>query len=92
MLSWRKAAMKVEVLPVAVGDGAETTLSPRAATSVAGHFGVQACFIDEDQMTNIPAGLLPSPKLRAALTSGRSCSAARVVFFIAQTQLFQAVP
>src|ERR1700691_2959586 len=29
---------------------------------------------------------------RAALTSGRSCSAARVVFFIAQTQLFQAVP
>src|SRR5208282_5921496 len=30
--------------------------------------------------------------LRAALISGRSCSAARVVFFIAQTQLFQAVP
>src|ERR1700691_4129450 len=29
---------------------------------------------------------------RAALTSGRSCSAARVVFFIAQTQLFQPVP
>src|SRR5258707_14972911 len=30
--------------------------------------------------------------LRAALTSGRSCSAARVVFFIAQTELFQTVP
>jgi hypothetical protein len=29
---------------------------------------------------------------RAALTSGRSCSAARVVFFIAQTELFQPVP
>src|SRR5580700_5800163 len=29
---------------------------------------------------------------RAALTSGRSCSAARVVFFIAQTQLLQPVP
>ena len=30
--------------------------------------------------------------LRAALTSGRSCSAARVVFFIAQTELCQTVP
>src|SRR5208282_3237331 len=29
---------------------------------------------------------------RAALTSGRSCSAARVVFFIAQTEPFQTVP
>src|SRR5271156_3787922 len=29
---------------------------------------------------------------RAVLTSGRSCSAARVVFFIAQTELFQPVP
>src|SRR5208283_843193 len=31
-------------------------------------------------------------RLRAVLTSGRSCSAARVVFFIAQTELFQTVP
>ena len=30
--------------------------------------------------------------LRAVLMSGRSCSAARVVFFIAQTELFQTVP
>lgn len=49
-------------LPVAVRDGTDTTLSPRAATPVAGHFGVQARFINEDQMANIPVGLLPSPK------------------------------
>ncbi len=49
-------------LPVAVWDGTDTTLACRAAAPVAGHFGVQACFIDEDQMADIPAGLLPSPK------------------------------
>jgi len=31
-------------------------------------------------------------RFRAALTSGRSCSAARVVFFIAQAQFLQPVP
>src|SRR5580698_3481463 len=31
-------------------------------------------------------------RFRAVLTSGRSCSAARVVFFIAQPQLLQAMP
>jgi hypothetical protein len=30
---------------------------------VAGHLGVQTRFIDEDQLANIPAGLLPAPKL-----------------------------
>lgn len=49
-------------LPVAVRHGADTTLAPRAAPPVAGHFGVQARFIDEDQMANIPVGLLPAPK------------------------------
>jgi hypothetical protein len=28
---------------------------------VAGHFGVQACFINKHQLTDIPAGLLPLP-------------------------------
>ena len=31
-------------------------------------------------------------RIRAALTSGRSCSAARVVFFMAQAELLQPVP
>jgi len=48
-------------LPVTVRDGAETTLAHRAATMVAGHFGVQACFIDKYQLADIPAGLLLSP-------------------------------
>jgi hypothetical protein len=29
---------------------------------VAGHLGVQACFINKHQLANIPAGLLLSPK------------------------------
>jgi hypothetical protein len=28
---------------------------------VAGHLGVQACFINKHQLADIPAGLLPSP-------------------------------
>jgi hypothetical protein len=49
-------------LPVAVRDGAETTLTRRTATIMAGHLGVQACFINEHQLANIPIGLLLSPK------------------------------
>jgi hypothetical protein len=49
-------------LPVAVRDGTDTTLAYRATTMVAGHLGVQACFIDKNQMANIPVGLLPAPK------------------------------
>ncbi len=49
-------------LPVAVRDDAETTLTQRTTPMVAGHFGVQAGFIDKDQMANIPAGLLPAPQ------------------------------
>ena len=49
-------------LPVAVRDGTETTLAHRAATMVAGHLGVQAGFINEHQLANIPVGLLLSPK------------------------------
>ena len=49
-------------LPVAVRDGAETTLTHRTATIMSGHLGVQACFINEHQLANIPVGLLLSPK------------------------------
>ena len=48
-------------LPMAMGDGAEATLAQRATTMVAGHLGVQACFINKHQLADIPAGLLPSP-------------------------------
>ena len=48
-------------LPVAVRDGADTTLAHRAATMVAGHLGVQAGFINKHQLADIPAGLLLSP-------------------------------
>jgi hypothetical protein len=49
-------------LPVAVRDGAETTLAQRAADIVAGQLGVQACFINKNQPADIPVGLLPAPK------------------------------
>src|ERR1035441_8778153 len=48
-------------LPVAVRDGADTSLAHRAATMVAGHGGVQAGFINKHQLADIPAGLLLSP-------------------------------
>jgi hypothetical protein len=49
-------------LPVAVRDGTQTTLTHRTATMLAGHLGVQAGFINEHQLANIPVGLLLSPK------------------------------
>ena len=49
-------------LPVAMRDGAETTLAQQAATMVAGHLGVQTGFINKHQSADIPAGLLRSPK------------------------------
>jgi hypothetical protein len=48
-------------LPVAVRDGADTTLAHGTATMVAGHLGVQAGFINKHQLTDIPTGLLPAP-------------------------------
>ena len=47
---------------MAVRDGTDTTLAQQAATTVAGHLGVQTGFIDKDQTANIPVGLLPAPK------------------------------
>ena len=41
-------------LPVAVRHGAETTLTQRTATIMAGQLGVQACFINEHQLANRP--------------------------------------
>jgi len=49
-------------LPVAMRDGAETTLAHQAATMVAGQLGVQTGFINKHQPADIPAGLLPAPK------------------------------
>ena len=48
-------------LPVAVWNGADTTLAHRAATMVAGQGGVQAGLINKHQLADIPAGLLPAP-------------------------------
>jgi len=50
-------------LPVAVRDGAQTTPAFQRAAIMAGHPGVQACFINKHQSTDIPFGLLPSPNL-----------------------------
>jgi hypothetical protein len=50
-------------LPVAVWEGAEATLAYRAATTMAGHGGVQAGFINKHQLADIPTGLLPAPML-----------------------------
>ena len=48
-------------LPVAMRDGADTTMAHRAATMVAGHLGIQAGLINKHQSADIPAGLLLSP-------------------------------
>ena len=48
-------------LPVAMRDGAETTLTHRATTMVASHCGVQTGFINKHQSADIPTGLLPAP-------------------------------
>ena len=53
---------KSGTLPVAVRDGAETTLAHQAATMVAGHLGVQASLINKHQLADIPVGLLLPPK------------------------------
>ena len=49
-------------LPVAVRDGADTTLAHQATTMMAGHLGVQAGFVNKHQLANIPTRLLPAPK------------------------------
>ena len=49
-------------LPVAMRDGAETTLADRTATMVAGHLGVQTGFINKHQPADIPARLLSAPQ------------------------------
>lgn len=70
---WRFDAFRAQgrnkrgTLPVAVRDGAETTLAPQAATMVAGHLGVQAGFINKHQLADSPAGRLPAPKLPGGL-------------------------
>jgi hypothetical protein len=50
-------------LPVAMRDGAETTLPPRAAAIMTGQLGVHPCFVDKDQSADIPIRLLLAPKL-----------------------------
>jgi len=49
-------------LPVAVRDRTQTTFAERGAPIVAGQLGVQPRFINKDQATDVPVGLLPSPK------------------------------
>jgi hypothetical protein len=54
-------------LPVTVRNGADATPPHGAAPVVAGHFGIQAGFIDKRQAADIPARLLPAPKLAGGL-------------------------
>ena len=49
-------------LPMAMGNGADTTLTHRTTAIVAGHLGIQAGFINKHQLAAIPAGLLSAPK------------------------------
>jgi len=48
-------------LPMPIRDGAGATLPSGAAPVKAGHFGVQACFIDKHQLAHIPVRLLLTP-------------------------------
>ena len=54
-------------LPMPMRDGAEATLTGRAATMNTGQFGVQARFVDKHQPADIPIGLLLAPKLPGGL-------------------------
>src|ERR1017187_9604029 len=68
-------------LPVAVRDGADTSLAHRAATMVAGHGGVQAGFINNPQWGASPAGLFLPQWPPGALTASRILSAGGRRFF-----------
>ncbi len=92
MLSWRKAAIKVELCQWPCG----MALIQRWPTGQRPWRRAILVFkpvsLIKTRWRTSQSGCCLRQSFRAALTSGRSCSAARVVFFIAQTELFQTVP
>jgi hypothetical protein len=53
--------------PMAMRHAGMTALSARGTSVKARHFCVEPCFIQEDQPTNIPEGLLAAPLLASCL-------------------------
>ncbi len=92
MLSWRRAAMKVELCqwPCGMALRQRWPMGQRPCSRASLVFKPVSS-INTSRRTS-QSGCRWRQSFRAALTSGRSCSAARVVFFITQPQLFQAVP
>src|ERR1700722_13598179 len=92
MLSWRKAARKVEGCewPQGTGVGHRCPLGLRPERRAILVFNPVSSINTSRRTSQL--GCCRRQRLRAALTSGRSCSAARVVFFIAQSQSLQTMP
>src|ERR1035441_10324891 len=91
-LSWRKAAMKVELCqwPCGMALIQRWPIGQRPWWRAILVFKPVSSINTNWRTSQLDFCLRQSR--RAVLTSGRSCSAARVVFFIAQTELFQTVP
>ena len=54
-------------LPMTMGDRTQAAFAAPTAAIQAGQFGVQACFINKDQMADIPTGLLAPPEVPCPL-------------------------
>src|SRR5688572_18806900 len=75
-----------------VGHGCHAALvAPRAAVK-ARQLRVETGLVDKTSRARSHCGWSVRQRLRAALMSGRACSAACVVFFIAQTQAIEPMP
>jgi hypothetical protein len=92
MLSWRKAAIKVELCQWPCGMALRQRWPIRQRPWWRAILVFKPVSSINTNWRTSQLGCCFRQSLRAVLTSGRSCSAARVVFFIAQTQLFQTVP
>jgi hypothetical protein len=84
--SARSAATKVRVFPLTVGCPVDQAVSHRAAAMGSHHVCLGPGFVDEDQPRRVKASLALAslalaPSVAPRATSGRSCSAARRLFF-----------
>ena len=79
-------------LPVAVRDFADQPFAAGRPAAQSRHVGAGAGFVDEDQTLRIELGLTLHHAARATATSGRSCSAARTLFFKADAVAIEEPP
>ena len=73
-------------MPVAMRDCTLATLAAIRAPILTGHFGVEASFIKEDEMTAFPARLLLAPELAGDLQIRSVLFGGAQRFFYSSTQ------